>query len=407
MGWARRRSIRAPLALVVIATLALGTVKANGADLLSKSASPAQSEDPGTLISDVQVQASGVDGTAYLISYWSASEQASPVEATGMVFVPFGSAPAGGWPVVSYGHPTDGTGPLCAPSHDPSSDVPNVNDLLKRGWEVVATDYQGETNRSIAPAPSALQPHGVSLPTAHDIVDIVRAATNLPAAHASTKYVVWGYSQGASAATFVPEVAASDAPELTLEGIVATAPPSGLLQDFYGAPTDSASPFTLMYVAGYNTAYGNSAAPLPLTPLGMTFYNDLSHDCYDALATAMSPYQVDQVFTTTTPTFYFAILLATNDPWFLPQSANVPLLLPQGYADTTDTALDTWILTAHTCAIGEDTVLWEYPGVGHDDIVDSSMGDVEHWIADRFGGGGNPDSYSPDGVSGIQRTACN
>jgi hypothetical protein len=35
------------------------------------------------------------------------------------------------------------------------------------------------------------------------------------------------------------------------------------------------------------------------------------------------------------------------------------------------------------------------------------MGDVEHWIADRFAGVGNPDPSPPDGESGIQQTACN
>jgi pimeloyl-ACP methyl ester carboxylesterase len=390
-----------PVALVVLATLLMGSVRADGAEPQS------QSQAPGTLISDFPVQAPGVDGTAYLVSYWSMSEQSLPVEVTGMVFVPFGSAPAGGWPVVSYGHPTDGMAPSCAPSADPSTDVPDVNEMLDRGWEVVATDYQGEDNQSIVSAASGLQPHGVNLPTARNIIDIVRAASQLSAADASTKYVVWGYSQGASAATYVANIAAAYAPELTLEGVVATAPPSGLLEDFYGSPTDSASPFTLMYVAGYNSTYGDDVVPLNLTPLGMSFYNDLSQDCYDALASAMSPYQTDQVFTSTTPSLFFAILLATNDPWFIPQATSTPVLLVQGSADTTDTPLDTWVLWAHLCSLGQDTLLWEYPGLDHNDIVGSSMGDVEHWIADRFAGVSNPDTFSPNGQTGIQQSSCN
>ncbi len=399
--WAGRRRNRLPVALVVLATLCMGTVRANGAEPVSLS--PA----PGTLIGDFHVRAPGVDGTAYLVDYWSLSEQDQAVEVTGLVFVPFGSPPAGGWPVVSYGHPTDGMAPSCAPSLDPSSDVPDINGMLERGWEVVATDYQGEENQAIASTAGGLQPHGVNLPTARNIIDIVRAATELPAAHASTKYVVWGYSQGGSAATFVADIAAAYAPELNLEGVVATAPASGVVEDFYGSPTESVSPFTLMYVAGYNSVYGSDVAPLNLTPLGMTFYDDLGRDCYDTLASTMGPYQVDQVFTTTTPSFLFAILLATNDPWFIPQATRTPLLLVQGTADTTDTALATWVLTAHMCSLGQDTSLWEYPGLDHNDIVDSSMGDVEHWIGDRFAGLSNPDPFSPDGVGGMQTSVCN
>ncbi len=393
------RKTAVPLALVVLVALFTGTVGANGAQPLS------QSQSPGTLVSDQPVSAPGVDGKAYLVSYWSMSQQGSAVDVTGMVFVPSGSPPAGGWPVVSYGHPTDGMASSCAPSLDPSTDVPDVNDMLDRGWEVVASDYQGEENQAIAP-PGGLEPHGVNIPTARNIIDIVRAALELPEAHASTQYVVWGYSQGAGAATFVASMAATYAPQLNLEGVVATAPPSGLVDDFYGAPTDPVSPFTLMYVAGYNAAYG-SVVPLDLTSLGMRFYNDLSYDCYDTLASEMSPYQVDQIFTTTTPTFFFAILLASNDPWFIEQATGTPVLLVQGSADTTDTPLDTWFLDAHLCAIGQDTLLWEYPGLDHNDIIGTSMGDVEHWIADRFAGVGNPDPSPPDGEPGIQQSACN
>ncbi len=115
-----------PVALVVLVALFTGTVRANGAEPLS------QSQAPGTLISDQPVTAPGVDGKAYLVSYWSQSEQGSAVDVTGMVFVPFGSPPDRGWPVVSYGHPTDGMASSCAPSLDPSTDVPNVNDMLER-----------------------------------------------------------------------------------------------------------------------------------------------------------------------------------------------------------------------------------------------------------------------------------
>lgn len=395
------RKVRVPLALVVVATLCLGVVEANGA------AAQSQSQAPGTLISDFPVHAEGIDGTAYLVSYWSQSQQNAAVQVTGLVFVPFGTAPAGGWPVVSYGHPTDGMASSCAPSQDPSTDVPDVNGMLDRGWEVVATDYQGEVNQSIASSDGGLQPHGVNVPTARNIIDIVRAAIDLPAAHASTKYVVWGYSQGGAAATFVGDIAATYAPELTLEGVVATAPASGIIEDFFGSPSDSASPFTLMYVAAYNATYGSAVAPLNLTPLGTSFYDDLGYDCYDTLASAMGQYQVGQVFSTTTPTLFFAILLSTNDPWFIPQATSAPELLVQGSADTTDTLLDTWTLSAHLCSIGQDTVLWEYPGLDHGDIVDSSAGDVDQWIADRFAGDGNPDSTPPNGVAGTVQSGCN
>ena len=154
-------------------------------------------QSAGTLINDFQVRASGVDGTAYLVSYWSQTYLNQPVVVTGIVYVPSGTAPAGGWPAVTYAHGTDGMTADCGPSDDPSSGVPDVNSLLDQGWEVVATDYQGETDTDIASAVNELQPHGVSMPTAEDVIDMVRAARQIPAAHASANYVAWGFSQGA------------------------------------------------------------------------------------------------------------------------------------------------------------------------------------------------------------------
>ena len=45
-----------------------------------------------------------------------------------------------------------------APSLDPSTDVPSVDGLLDHGWEVVATDYQGESNPNLAPTTRVFSP---------------------------------------------------------------------------------------------------------------------------------------------------------------------------------------------------------------------------------------------------------
>jgi fermentation-respiration switch protein FrsA (DUF1100 family) len=398
----RGRSLKFVVALLVIATVALGSTAAGSAK--TKKASRA----PGTAIASTVVSAPGVDGTAQVVKYWSTSVRGRPQMVTGLVLTPFGSPPPGGWPVVSYGHPTDGMANPCAPSLDPANDVPAVNGLLDRGWEVTATDYQGEGNQTLAPTSKGLQPHGVNTPEAHNIIDIVRAAAGVPGANPSPNYVVWGYSQGGGAATFSLDLASSYAPALHLRGVVATAPPSDLANGFFGAPTDSASPFTLMYVAGYHAAYGNKVSTKSLlTQTGKNLAAGLGQECYDAIAQAVSPYQVDQVFTTTVVPPHFQQLLDANDPLNLPGAVAAPLLLVQGLDDTNDPASDTQRLTNHLCGLGQDVVQWMYPGLDHNSIVGPSTGDIEQWIADRFAGLSNPDPYAPNGVSGIQATGCN
>jgi alpha-beta hydrolase superfamily lysophospholipase len=393
------RPVKVVVAVFLIAALTLGVASAGGAK------TKRHVRQSGTLITSKPVSAPGVDGTAYAIKYWSKSVRNRPQSVTGLVFVPFGTAPPGGWPVVSYGHATNGMANVCAPSLDPTNAVPAINDLLGRGWEVTATDYQGEGNQNLAPTSRGLQPHGANVSEAHNIIDIVRAASSVAGADPSSNYVVWGHSQGGGAAVFSLELAASYAPDLHLLGAVASAPPTHLSSDFFGAPSDSASPFTLMYVAGYHAAYGNKVPFSLLTTTGKRLESHLGSECYDSIAQAISPYQVDQVFSTTTLPPKFSGLLNANDPLYLNTRSASPLLVVQGLDDTTDLPSDTQAMTNHLCvADHQDVVQWMYSGLDHNSIVSGSAGDVEHWIADRFASRPNPDSYSPGGA---QASTCN
>ncbi|HEY5025526.1 MAG TPA: lipase family protein [Acidimicrobiales bacterium] len=393
-----RRPVQIMVALSVIAALTLGVAAAGGAK------TKRHARQSGTLITSTTVSAPGVDGTAHALKYWSTSVRNRPQSVTGLVFVPSGTPPTGGWPVVSYAHETDGMANQCAPSLDPSSDVPAINDFLDNGWEVTATDYQGEGNQYLAPTSRGLQPHGVDLAEGRNVIDIVRAASSIPGAHPSSNYVVWGHSQGGGAAIFAMEIAASYAPGLHLLGAVASAPSTALADGFFGAPTDSASAFTLMYVAGYHAAYGNRVPFSLLTATGKRLESQLKSECYAGLAQAISPYQVDQVFTTTTLSAKFRGLLDANDPLHLSSRSAAPLLVVQGLDDTTNLPSDTQAMTDHLCGLGQDVVQWMYPGLDHNSIAGGSDSDIAHWIADRFAGHSNPDTYSPNGA---QTSRCN
>lgn len=393
-----RRPVQIMVALSVMAALTLGVAAAGGAK------TKRHARQSGTLIVSTTVSAPGVDGTAHALKYWSTSARNRRQSVTGLVFVPSGTPPSGGWPVVSYAHETDGMANQCAPSLNPSSDVPDINDFLDNGWEVTATDYQGEGNQHLAPTSRGLQPHGVDQAEARNVIDIVRAASSIPGARPSSNYVVWGHSQGGGAAIFAMEMAASYASGLHLLGAVASAPSSDLADGFFGAPTDSASPFTLMYVAGYHAAYGNKVPYSLLTATGKRLESQLKSECYDGLAQAISPYRVDQVFSTTTVPSTFRGLLDANDPLHLSSRSAAPLLVVQGLDDTTNDPNTTQQTTNHLCGLGQDVVQWMYPGLDHNSIVGGSASDVERWMADRFAGRPNPDGYSP---SGAQTSRCN
>src|SRR5262249_54859360 len=75
---------------------------------------------------------------------------------------------------------------------------------------------------------------------AHSVIDGVRAARQLPAAHAGKRWVAVGHSQGGHSALFTNELGQKYAPELDLRGTVAIAPASVFDRTF--APADQTAP---------------------------------------------------------------------------------------------------------------------------------------------------------------------
>ena len=104
----------------------------------------------------------------------------------------------------------------------------STNELLDQGWVVTASDYQGEGT-------PGLMPYLAGVSAARNTIDIVRAARQLPAAHASKRYVVWGHSEGGQTAMFaLQHRRRRTRRRCQLEGVVAGAPPSqfGLIYTF-------------------------------------------------------------------------------------------------------------------------------------------------------------------------------
>jgi hypothetical protein len=353
---------------------------------------------PGTIIKYEQVASPGVDGTTYLVMYLSETELGRPVAVTGLVMVPPTAPPAGGYPVVSWAHGTNGMAPQCAPSLDPSQAVPDSvqNTMLAQGWEVVASDYQGEGTPGILPYLA-----GVS--SARNTIDMVRAARLLPGAHASDNYVIWGHSEGGQTAMFGLDIAASYAPELHLKGVVAGAPPSQF-EAIYAFLDGSPYQFYLfMAGAGLNVAYGNAIAPLSdvVTPTGMSLLPILGQGCYGFLQSTLNKYSLQSIV----PTDPFTVpawkpLLQANDPGNFTTPSAAPLLIPQGGNDHQIPPVTTQLLEQHECAIGQDVERWIYPGQSHAGVIPVYAGDMIHWIADRFANGPNPDPYVPTGTTG-------
>jgi pimeloyl-ACP methyl ester carboxylesterase len=330
----------------------------------------------------------------------SATNHAVPV--TGLVVVPSQSAPKGGYPVVTWGHGTNGMADQCAPSLDPTSDVPLANGLLDQGWEITASDYQGEGT-------PGLMPYIVGVTAARNTIDIVRAARQMSAAHASDNYVVWGHSEGGQTAMFALQIGTTYAPEIHLRGVVAGAPPSQFYAIYQFLESSPYRYYLLMAAAGFNAAYGNAVAPLDqvLTPLGISLVPELSKGCADYVAKVTDKYTIAEV--SKGDPFNIPAwkkLLDENDPGTFTNASPVPLLIIQGGSDEQIPVVSTQLLASHLCNLHQDLERWIYPGQSHAGVIGPSANDMVHWIRDRFSGGPDPDPYTPTGLPHIQITTC-
>jgi alpha-beta hydrolase superfamily lysophospholipase len=359
---------------------------------------------PGALIKSEKVDAPKVDGTVYRVMYTTETEQGDTRAVTGLIVVPKGTAPKGGWPVVTWAHGTNGMADKCAPSLDPTKDdaVALANNLLAKGWMFTATDYSGEGT-------PGLHPYIAGPQAARDTIDIVRAAKDLKGADPSDQYVVWGHSQGGHTAMHALNTGADYAPDLELKGVVAGAPPSqfDLLYNFL-----KTSPFKfylLMAAGGLNAAYGDKAAPLDkvLSPEGEKLLPVLEQGCSDYIRKKLENIPTEQVANVdpfTVPEW--KKLLTADDPDKFTTPHDTPLLIIHGGSDEQIPTASSQLLSTSLCAIGQGHERWVYPGMSHSGVIAPSLPSMIEWMDARFKGD-PPGSVTPTGgTPAVEVTGC-
>ena len=161
----------------------------------------------------------GAGATQYTVVYRSVSGiDGTQRDVSGKIFVPPGTPPSGGWPVIAYGHGTTGITNDCGPSGYPDllgSDLV-VASLLKLGFVVSLTDYEGLGHSGLHPF---LEPRTA----AFNMIDSVRAAREL-VPDVSTRWLAVGVSQGGQASWAANELAGEYGDGLQLFGSASQTP---------------------------------------------------------------------------------------------------------------------------------------------------------------------------------------
>lgn len=164
----------------------------------------------GKLIKVEQIETAVQNAQAWKIAYVSSDLQGNKTLVTGIIVSPLGAAPANGRAVVAWAHGTTGTAQTCGPSQllNPAqplnqyylmngnswSDfgIPAIDAFIKAGYVVVSTDYQGLGG-------GGKHQYTVSVTQAQDVINSIRAATQLEKTGAGSKAIVYGWSQGGGA----------------------------------------------------------------------------------------------------------------------------------------------------------------------------------------------------------------
>ena len=358
---------------------------------------------PGDLLSYERVYVDGLQGTQWRVMYLSESIMGDPVVVTGVVLVPESPAPDGGRVAVSWAHGTEGLADECAPSIDPSKVAQYATPLLDHGWVVTATDYEGLGT-------PGRHPYLVGESEGRGVLDIVKAAHEIPEAELGDRYVVWGHSQGGHAALFAGEIAEEWAPDLELVGVVSGAPPSQLLALNAKLQTTPFKHYVAMSVAGLNAGYGDDRAPLDavLNAEGISWLANVDELCSLNLGVAAFVVDFDR-FETADPADVPAwrSIIEENDPGRFTDPIPAPLLIVHGDADEQIPADSSDQLLEQLCAIGQVAERWVFPGANHTSVVRESYDDMVRWIADRVDGAAPSDAVVPAGPPEPSTQSCN
>ncbi len=348
-----------------------------------------------------------------LFSYRMTSAKGLPIKASAMLFTPKEAAPAGGWPLVVFGHGTVGVGQQCAPSVTMNSTgvwdyADLVASLIASKIAVVAPDYEGLGSADMEVAPG--HPYLDLRSAGHSMVLAAVAAKKSQDSKLSGAWAALGHSQGghaALAAAQYADLARSLDASLAYKGAVAVAPASNLIASLnvfasvvngattpdkyeagYGAVANTS--FYAAYVLkGTESTFEPVAAASLLRSNMQEIYKSVTNECLTPFSDRIIKDVGRFTLPSTKPSDYPGVNYpAINSAFFIRRSlATEPALvkLPgktlilQGTADTTVLPDITRLLKNTMLSKGSDVTLSEFKGdsATHSGVLELPAAQIE------------------------------
>ena len=312
--------------------------------------------------------------SAFRILYHAHSPYDKDVAASGVVLLPHGTAPPGGWPIIAWAHDLTGSARQCAPSLlKILNEGPLLSMYVGLGYAVVAPDYAGlGTN-----FPSAV----LDVPSnAQDVINSVAAArAALP--QLGSKWLVAGYAHGSRVAIGVAEALPKNSNNFFLGaiGILGIADPPELFEHLGQGPS---YPMLVFLAQGFKNQYPEFRVDDMLTDKGMALYKNLGDSC--EAPSGQVPSSNELLKAGWQNNLYIKEFFARNALGRKP--AFSPLLFISGETDGDVPSSLTTALVGRLCQQKDRVLLVNYPGLNPSAVLGNSVGEQVSWIRARFSG---------------------
>jgi len=381
------------------------------------------SDQLGKLIKVEKVATLLKQAQAWKIAYVSSDTLGNKTLVTGIIVAPQGNTI--NRPIVAWAHGTTGTAQTCGPSQvlNPAQPlnqyflmngnswtdfgIPAVESFIKAGYVVVATDYQGLGG-------GGKHQYTVSVSQAHDVINSIRAVTQLKEAAAGSRAIVYGWSQGGGAtittAGLTDYLHASDSVsnKIELVGFVAMAPydiavtfPDNIktnedataylqkLSDSFGANVFNFTHYA-QNLWGMVAAFPDLSLNDVLTAEGVKVVNDvMARKCMHVAADTIN-FSYGNSYKTLLKNNITHALTWVNDykkssvPSVKPMA---PVIIYWGTNDTTVPPIMGKLYYEQMCKLGGNMTRVQLPGnQSHFTTPGSAEPLYIKWIADRFAG---------------------
>src|ERR1700692_2661097 len=305
------------------------------------------------------------------VLYHSRTSHGEDVAVSGVVLIPDGKPPAGGWPVVAWAHEFRGMARQCAPALMRNLGVgPLLAMYANLGYAVVATDYAGlgaDSGKAVVDMQS----------NALDIIYAVTAARSAGKEIGANGSAV-GAVQGALASIGIAENEMRDPNYL---GSIAT---SGLAEShlvYERSATDPSARPLLSLVSTMENLYPEFKATEILTDKAISAYKHASESC---VADAHLEFPQEIMKPGWNNNRFVKELFARNSPGL--KAAPGPLLVISGEIDPIVPVETTAITVARLCKQGDKVLFLKYPNLDSSGVMGASAGDQISWIKARFAG---------------------